>query len=76
MELSGFSHTFPACESSVDAFIEALQQTSDWYPENFADPEQGGYSDWPPSFNLLPVSRGTGSDLRIFRDPVDFAGSR
>lgn len=24
--------------SSVDAFIEALQQTSDWYSEDFADP--------------------------------------
>ena len=49
---------FAAMSWSVDAFIEALQQTSDWHTEDFADPEQRGHSDRPPSFNLLPVSRG------------------
>src|ERR1700687_3102382 len=44
--------------SPVDVFIEALQQTSYWYSEDFADPEQGSHGDRSPSFDLLPVSRG------------------
>jgi len=28
-----------AMSTLVDAFIEALQQTSDWYSEDFADPQ-------------------------------------
>ena len=43
---------------SVDAFIEVLQQTSNPDVEDFADPKEGGHSDRPSGFNLLPVSRG------------------
>ena len=52
--------------SSVDAFIEAPQQTSDWYSEDFADPEQGGHGDRSPSFDLLPVSGGEAEGDHIF----------
>jgi hypothetical protein len=42
---------------SVDAFVEALQQTCDSYVEDFADSKQSRHGDGPPGFNLLPVPR-------------------
>jgi hypothetical protein len=42
----------------VDAFIEALQQTSQGYAKDFADPKHGGHGDGPSGLDLLPVSRG------------------
>ncbi len=55
-----------ASTASVDAFVEALQQTSNRYAEDFADPEQRGHGDGPPGFNLLPVSRREAERDHVF----------
>ena len=51
---------------SVDAFIEATEQTSHGHAKHFADPEQSSHSDGPSGFNLLPVSRREAERDHVF----------
>jgi len=52
--------------SSVDTFIEALQQTNHRNAEDFADPKQGRDGDGSSSLYLLPVSRGEAERDHVF----------
>jgi hypothetical protein len=53
-------------QPSIDALVEAPQQTGDWHTEDLAYPKEGSDRDGPSGFNLLPVSRRKTERNHIF----------